>query len=257
MKLVAVISGFSIFGLLFTVSGSLAQVNSQDREDEPTIVISGQRTKKEKEYSKVYPKLERKLTGAAEFAPKRGLKEEMLQTLGQPMFMDLGGKPKTGAEFLGDLVCKSSAIVLGYRNGRTAHLTEDESWVYTEYDFVVKDVLKDNPVSPIDNGGTIQVTRSGGLISYSDQVIRVRGPFTVQLKKNKIYLLFLHYVPGANGYSAADFQGDFVQTGNRFAPLSNYGVPRGVNELLDSQTLLNSIKKSVSIGCNETSEGKN
>jgi hypothetical protein len=132
------------------------------------------------------------------------------------MFIGEPGVPTIGfeenvimAEVLKDLSCDADAVVIGYSTQKAAHMLDDESFVYTEYEFLVTDVLKNNYLSPIENKKTISVTRPGGLIKLDNQLIRVEDrsykPF--ELKKN--YLIFLKYVPSAGGYLASSVEGDF------------------------------------------------
>jgi sortase (surface protein transpeptidase) len=141
---------------------------TKPQQEEATVVQRGQLTEKEREYSKEYKKMYSyrkgyKLSQLAEAAKRNGNRQEVGVSIGEPSIPTVGTafpvtEKLTGKEFLGNLSCSADAVVLGSVSSKTAHLTEDETFVYTEYEFSVKEVLKNNSASFID-GNTIQITR--------------------------------------------------------------------------------------------------
>jgi hypothetical protein len=103
---------------------------------------------------------------------------------------------------------------------------------------------------PIEINDAIQVTRPGGLIKLDNQVIRVEDKSYAALGLQSRYLLFLRYIPSANGYMVSDVKGDFILEKKSFKTLSRLGVPKELENSVDSQTLLREVHNSVSVGCN-------
>jgi hypothetical protein len=238
-------------GIFFFSPSTQGQKKSND---EPTVVQKGQVTEKERAYSKEYKKLyfyrdDRKLTETVQLSKSRGNTQEvgvMIGLLDTVMVDDVPFPTKT--EFLQDLSCGADAVVLGSVKSKSAHMTEDETFVFTEYEFSIKDVLKDNAASPIKVKEGIHVTRPGGLISLDGQVIRANDLSYEPLQPGKEYLLFLRFVPAANGYFVSSPDGDFALTDRLVRTLSKTALPDGLADI-DSQTLLNEVRKSVSLGC--------
>lgn len=204
-------TGIVIFGYFFTTNS----INGQKEEkDEPTLVQKGQVTEKEREYSKEYKKMYsyrkgRKLSELSELGKRRGYTQEAGISIGLPLVPTIGNSSVvTASEFLRNLSCDADAVVVGVVMGKKAHLTEDETFVYTEYDFSVEDILKNNSTSAIAVNGDIQITRPGGLIKLENQVIRVEDKSYPPLEIKKKYLLFLKFIPSANGYIVSDAKGD-------------------------------------------------
>lgn len=169
--LVCFILGVGLYILTCLTSGQ-----SERQMDEPTVVQLGQVTEKQREYSKEYKKLYsdfkgRKLSEVSARAKVKGSKGEVGVFIGIPTFPKFGPE-RTATEFVADLSCQAEVVVRGLPQRKTAYPTEDETFVYTEYDFLVKEVLRNN-ASPIDINDTVQITRPGGLIKLGDQVIRV------------------------------------------------------------------------------------
>lgn len=244
----------TVFGIFFAIPTTQGQ---KEQKEEPTTVRKGHTTEREREYSKEYKKLypdreEYKLTRISELGKLKGNGKEAGVSIGIPSIPTLNKTPMiTISEFLSSLSCRADAVVVGTVKGKTAHLTEDETFVYTEYEFLIKDILKNNPISPIKFNENIQITRPGGLIKLDDQVIRVEDKSYEPLSINKEYLLFLRFVQSANGYLVADVKGDFVLENNSFKKLSRFALPKELESDNDSQKLLSNVRNSLSIGCGQ------
>src|SRR5207253_2143463 len=79
----------------------------------------------------------------------------------------------TSTQYLKILSCKADAVVIGQIKNKTAHMTDDEEYIYSEYPLMVAEVLKNNPSAPIQVEKVIEVTRPGGIIELDGRRIRV------------------------------------------------------------------------------------
>ena len=242
----------------FTVFLATPSTQGQkEKNEEATIVQKGRSTEKEKEFSKEYRKnypdqKANKLSELSKTGNLNGWDKEIGMFLGEPSVPTIGfGENITATDSLKDLSCAADAVVIGSPTQKAAHMLDDESFVYTEYDFQVTDVLKNNYLSPIESQKSISVTRPGGLIKLDNQLIRVEDrsykPF--ELKKN--YIIFLKYVPSAGGYVASSVEGDFLLEGNSFKKHSTRGLPKELEAGEDKQTIISIIKKTVEMGCGQ------
>jgi hypothetical protein len=261
----------TIVGIILTAATILFAITTyrqqaQDKvtpqNDEATVVYKGQITEKQRHYSKEYKTLYsyrkgNKLTELSESGKRRGNRKEIGVSLGIPLIPTVGGSVITGSEFVNNLACKANAVVIGSVKSKIAHLTEDETFVYTEYEFSVSDVLKNNSASPVEINKTIQITRPGGLIKLDDQIIRVVDQLYEQLETNKEYLLFLNFIPDANGYVVSSAEGDFVLANGSFRTLSKLRVPEELMNENKSLRLINSLRNSTQFDCNKKSIGGN
>ncbi len=195
-----------VFGIFFATPSSQGQ---KQQKDEPTVVQKGRVTDKDRAFSKEYKKL---------YGFREGEKlTELKQEGGIGITIGVGSRPNstdsfvtTENQFLEKLSCEADAIVVGKVNKKQSHLSVDETFVYTSYDFQIKRVIKDNSVSPIDVNNTITVTRPGGFIKIDEQEIQFDDASYKSLELNKEYLLFLKFVPEANGYKVFNSQSDFA-----------------------------------------------
>jgi hypothetical protein len=245
--------------VVFGIFSATRSTNGQkEQDDEVTVVKRGQVTEKERAYSKEYKKLYPDYEGG-----KLSERRKEIRNLGVSLDgdIDIAQDPNapviTAAEFLQSLSCKADVIVVGHVKSKAAHLTEDETLVYTEYEFSVQDILKNNSTSPIEVNNIIQITRPGGVIKLDNRRIQVVDPTYIPLQKNKEYLLFLRFVPSANGYVVASPKGDFVLEGKSFRKLSRLPTPELGENNDESQSLLNDVRSSVSAGCPQDLSGGN
>lgn len=261
--LIAAIALFAITSFRQEAQSSKPQ---QDQE-EATVVKKGQVTEKERAYSQEYKKMYSyrkgyKLSELSDAAKRNGNKQEVGVSINEPNIPIVGTPFPTSAKitannFLDNLSCKADAVVLGSVSSKTAHLTEDETFIYTEYEFLVKDVLKNNPGFLIDVNNHIQVTRPGGLIKLDNQLIRAEDKSYEPLQLKKEYLLFLRFVPNATGYIVSDIKGDFVLENKSFKPLRKTIFSEKLENINDSQTFLGNVRSAISDGCSEQIKGGN
>lgn len=257
LTVILLILTIGIFGFLLTGKKSQGQQSyPQDSNDEPTIVELGRpKSSKEKAYSKEFSNyLKIDLSDRIKLAKEQNLKGEILKTI-QPT-LNQGFLQFPAPKFLQFLTCISDAIVFGSPTSKTACLTEEENWVYTEYNFSIKEILKQNPNSPLEINENIQIIRSGGLIKLDGYVFRFENTAIQQLERNKHYLLFLKYVPEANGYTANNSLSDFILEGNRFISLSKASLPEKIRMENDYQTIFNDVRSSVKRSCDFDSNGE-
>lgn len=245
--------------LLFINTTQGQQSRQQDSEDVPTVVTRGKFTEKEKKYSeeykKLYPDRTEKLGEVVRYAKERKSQGEVTVSLGIPMFPTVGLQP-SAREVLRNLSCEADAVVLGSVENKESHLTEDETWIYTEYDFSVDEIIKDNLALSIVLNDKIKITRPGGLIKLDNQVVRVQDSLYEQLKKNKKYLLFLKFVPSTQGYLVSNVKGDFVLEGKRLKSLSQANIPNDLRSTDDYQFVLNNIRNFTLEDCSQKLNGE-
>jgi hypothetical protein len=256
-----------VIGLFAIISFRQEAQTTKPQQEEATVVQKGQITEKEHEYSKEYKKLYSyrngyKLSELSAAAKRNGNGEEVGVSIGEPSIPTVGTSfPVKGSsaskQFLEKISCKADAVVLGTVSGKTAHLTEDETFVYTQYQFSVKQVLKNNSDSFIDENTSLEVTRPGGLIKLDNQLIRVEDQSYKPLQNNKDYLLFLKFIPDVNGYMVSDISGDFVLENKSFKQLRKTIFSEELEKINDSQVFLDNIKIAVSDGCSQQIKGVN
>lgn len=131
-------------------------------------------------------------------------------------------QPDVPEDYFARFAQESDAIVRGRAIRKTSQITEDDSFLFTDYDVVVSEVFKNNATAPIDTGKTITVTYVGGKIVVDDVIIKAGGNAVALLPVNaQDVLLFLKFVPLTEGYQLAN-NGAFELSGISARPLGGY-----------------------------------
>lgn len=105
-------------------------------------------------------------------------------------------------------------IATGRPIQQLSHLTPSNKMIYTDYDFVVDQVVKNNAAAPVVPQAHIVVTRLGGVV----KVTTASGPTTIEmnldfypaLEAGTTYMMFLGYVRSSGGYQTGGINGTLV-----------------------------------------------
>ncbi|MGI8787263.1 MAG: hypothetical protein ACR2HG_05825 [Pyrinomonadaceae bacterium] len=247
-----------VFGIFFATPSTHGQKDQQvqkqqeEQKDEPTLVQKGKVTDEERVYSEIYEK---------EYDFFKGEKISQMRGTGRSVLIGsvpgfLNYLPPTAEKFFNKLACDADLIIKGTVESNSSHLTEDETFVYTEHKITVGEIIKNNENAPVEVGGEINVTRPGGVISLDGRIFHVTDESYDALKTKNQYLLFLKFVPAANGYKAFDSSSDFSLADNKFNKLTKGRVPKEL-DFADSETaLIQIIRNSKTLGCKNITGGK-
>lgn len=152
-------------------------------------------------------------------------------------------QPKLSIEAIwGKRICESDAVVIGKALRKTTHLTEDETFVYSEYDVVVGEIIKNNFSSTIQPNNVIQIARPGGNVRIEGRLVRFTVETFAPLQNGKDYLLFLKFVPEVNSYKSFYNGRDYLLEGKQ-AQRSKISVSKNsMNKYEDTNSLLNLVR---------------
>lgn len=187
----AKISLLVVLGIITLVGlGDLWLINSQ------SSVQAQEVTAKQKEHGKLY-KGYGGGTNLRELATKRAGDITIVET--PPIQFDFDGRPP----FLTAITCDADAVVIGVIKDRSqSQLTEDESFIFTDYGMVIEEIIKDNSAAPLQLSSVITVSRPGGEIKLNGKSVHAIDESFKPFEVNQQYALFLRFVPSTGGYRA-------------------------------------------------------
>lgn len=102
----------------------------------------------------------------------------------------------------GGFSCSSEAIVIGTVRSQSPHLTDDETLIFTDYEFQVEQVLKDTR-QKIARGEGLILTRPGGSLLLDGRSAIVVNFEIPPLHVRAAYLLFLNLVEETGAWRPA------------------------------------------------------
>lgn len=208
-----IILGISLILAIMLVTFVALKQQAQTQDDVTVIQPGRQITEKEKAYDRAYGRSGHRKSKKLSQARIPGDFDVMLNA-----YIDSTSPTLAKGQIIEKRVCNADAVIIGRAGNKTTHLNEDETLVYSEYDIIVQEIIKNNASSPIQVNNVIQVTRPSGNIRFNGRLIRfIDGKHTPLLGGN-YYLLFLKYAPEANGYIPPDEGNDYLLNGNRATP---------------------------------------
>jgi hypothetical protein len=122
------------------------------------------------------------------------------------------------ASYFRRLVQVSDAVIRGKVTNKVSNITEDEMFLFTDYDVQVEEVFKDATNTVSQAGGTITVTCAGGKVLIDDVIVTTSGNAVAMLPNDHEILLFLTRIPGTSDFklvrldAAFDIDGQSAQS---------------------------------------------
>jgi len=153
------------------------------------------------------------------------------------------GQPSTAEEYFSEMAKESDAIIRGSAINKASQITEDDLFLFTDYDVVVSGILKNNAANPLNINTTITLTCVGGKIVVDDVVFKAGGNDYALLPMNASDdLLFLKFIPETGEYKLARTGAAFELNGTSVRPLSDL-MPLSSGTFKDEALFLKMVRK--------------
>lgn len=166
------------------------------------------------------------------------------QVTGISMVIGLGPVLKDSVspkDYFGNLVTKSDAVIRGRVIKKVAQITEDDTFVFTDYEVVIMEVFKNNAASPTEMGNTITVTRPGGKVLVGKTIVIAQDEYFLPLpESSREVVLFLKYLPETGTYQTEQGMGSYELVDNILHPLTRASFPPGA--IVDSLSFIQTIR---------------
>jgi hypothetical protein len=153
-------------------------------------------------------------------------------------------------EVLTYLKCNANSVIIGRVISKSSNLIGTGTFVFTDYEVTIEDVLKDNSDSPLSVGSNITITRLGGTISLNGHIVRAIDETSAPLTIGNNYLFYLKYVPTTGAYRplahpAFDdtfhlLNSEVSQVSNKKSPFGWHDKANAISFLTEARNVLNS-----------------
>lgn len=232
-------------------SVNLVSQGQKKSKEEPTLVIKDVISPKQKVHSELFDNHRgvAKLTDLIKqdsSNPDQELKITILP--GLPELSPPHALPAVDA-WLNKLAATSDAIVIGSVINKASQLTKNETFVFTDYDLSVEEVLKDR-TSTIQPQSVITVTRPGGKVLLEGRIIDARDKSFKPIVIGGHFLLFLRLIPKTGSYQALNNKSSFELVNNKVRPLSD--APDAQDLGGDLEPFLSEIRAAIAAARQET-----
>jgi hypothetical protein len=199
-----------------------------------TPVQQGQMTDKQRIHGRLYSNYNRRMfKPISEFVAQGNTAKRKDRILGVDLLIGMVSLPtepesETPNVYFGGLARSSDAVVRGAVLSKVSQITEDDWFVFTDYDFEVREVLKNTSKASLESGSAITVTRPGGKIVEDGVIIKVTDQAFAPLPMNRDIVLFLRLVEETGAYRATSDTGAFELGRSSVRALTGEHFPPGV-----------------------------
>ncbi len=219
----------------------LRQQQTERARADATLIQDGVTDPRQKEHAKRYKgyKSGKKLRDLTTTVGDVMLRREVGTQGGDP-----NETPFNFQTFLQEMAGDADAVVLCTVKNKSSQLTEDEDYVFTDYDATVVEVLKDNAAAPIQTHNKIVVTRPGGTILLNGRIVEALDESFQPLRKKNQYLLFLRFIPATGSYEALNSKASFQLGDNKINKLTKENFSF---EDADVASFINEVRAAVAV----------
>ena len=174
-------------------------------------------------------------------ASYRGQRIVLVTSLMGRQFLE-SAEPPTTEDYFGRLAKDSDAIIRGRVTSKVSQITEDDSFLFTDYDVAVSEVLKGSESSPVSIGSKIVVTWAGGKIVIDDVIMKAGGNGDALLPVGEQdLLLFVKFIPETGAYKLTQGNAAFELSGVSVRPLAGL-LPLPSEIFKDQASFLKTVK---------------
>lgn len=245
------ILGF-IAGLTFLVGAGVGASKLQDKDKrqyqievaDATPIQLEALTEKQKVHARLFNRVGQLVGGqtlSQWIASYKGQKIVLTTAWLGRMFL-ASDQPQTPEEYFGKLANQSDAIIRGKVRTKSSHFTEDDLFLFTDYDVSVLEIIKDNRFNPIQLDTTVPVIGLGGKVIVDNVILKATGNYDAILPINgQDVLLFLKYIPETESYQFTMSNAAFELNGISARPLAGM-IPLSSDIFRDKRSFINTIK---------------
>lgn len=245
----------TLFVLMSAAAGLTFGGHAQDstggrRQAEEATPVSGPPSERQREHGRLFNVAapgRKKLRELAQEAPGGAeISVGILPPQAQLPYYPAGQAPPPAPDPLREMAGGADAIVVGTVRQKTSQLTADETFVFTDYELAVEDVLKDNPAAHVEPGCSITVARPGGKILLDGRVVTASDSLYKPLGVGGRYILFLRFIPATGAYRPFTDKGSFEVSGGRVSTLTEGALSSTFRAGREASALLDEIRAAVS-----------
>jgi len=173
-------------------------------------------------------------------AANKTIPEMMAEAPGDPItfviyvgFYRLPNRDTSPRAFVSDLSKNANAVIRGTVVAKTSQVTEDATFIFTDYTVRVTEVLKNDGASHIRRGGAITVTRPGGRVILNGVIVSAIDESAPLLNANgSEVVLFLKYLRVSRSYAQSADLGTYAVDRGRLKPITGRTLPPKVSDSL-------------------------
>jgi len=237
----------SVATVFAAMRGQSRKGTTSNKKEDATPIQEGVMTERQKQHSKLYQR-----SGGRNL---RNIGKSLVIVIPPPFIEPDDEKtPPTIEELLQRITCNADAVVVGTVTNKTSQLTEDGSFVFTDYDMQVEEIIKNTAQTSIQPSDNIVITRSGGAVQFNGKVIRAIDKSSQPLETGSRYLLSLQRIASSDDYRTLNTESSFELDQNHVRRLTTKHLPYPFPYESDANSFLAHIRARANL-CDSKSKG--
>ncbi|HVF89428.1 MAG TPA: hypothetical protein VNH22_05125 [Blastocatellia bacterium] len=224
-------------------NGSTGAQDKSSSHEKATLIDTNKISEKQRRHSKLYKDYSSGLPSIPDQI-KSGAPKVCIQShtmILYPTELDFRG-------VLTELACGADAAVIVKVENKSSQFTDSKDFLFTDYEVMPEEILKNNPNGPIASNSTLTITRPGGFAKYKGVPVEARDDAFPPLKVGDKYLLFLRYIPESGSYQAVSSIASF-EIGDKKATKLTKGNFRVAGEVNDLDAFLTEVRAAINSPC--------
>ena len=246
----------TLVGLAFTFGTSemAPQQNRLERSikekaGKATSIQEGVMTEKQRQHSRIFKRFEIVTGGKKlrEITTKSG-DVYVVRMVGDVKIL----RPTSLNEYLSNLTCRASAVVMGTVISKTSQLIDEGTFTFTDYELNVTEILKNNPTAPIEPNGRLTYTSPGGAVELNGRTIGAVDYHSEPLQVGEQYLLYVNFIPDTGSYKGFSdaVNGDtFALRDGVITQLSKKALPLGTKRTTEATGFMAAVRATANQPC--------
>jgi hypothetical protein len=242
---------FIIIPVVATVSVLRGQgqnhATSKNKKEEATPIQPGVMTEKQKKHSKLFKGTHyEKGYKVTDLVDKKG-DVQLSGPINEVPRLKL-----SLADSLNKLACNSDLVVIGLTKSKASNIIETGTFLFTDYEITVEEVLKNGEPSPVRQGEGITVPRLGGVVALKGHTVKAIDEEVSPLEMGERYVCFLKYEPLAETYRSFGhpmFDDTFLLHGDEVLQISRKPLPLGWKKSVDAAGFMSELRNALIQPC--------
>ncbi|HEV2881216.1 MAG TPA: hypothetical protein VGX24_08085 [Pyrinomonadaceae bacterium] len=222
-----------------------------NKKEDATPIQEGVMTEKQRHHSKIFKSYGHVTKGKKlrDLVSEQG-DTEIVYNIGElPV-----NPPLAREQLLQILTCEVDVVVSGVVKEKASQLLDEGTFIFTDYQLVVEDVLKNAAGNSLGRGDEITIVRPGGTVNLKGHLVRAVDNRQEPLKVGEKYLVYLELIPETGAYrplSHPYLDDSFHLQDNKAEQVSQKPAPLGRRKKIDLDVFLAETNKVLHLPCHK------
>jgi hypothetical protein len=156
--------------------------------------------------------------------------------------------------YLAERACAADAIFIGTVTDKKSQLTDDETFVFSNYHVYIDTVIKNDSGTALSPSTTIGISQMGGEIQVHGHRVKAISEAAQPMEVGNRYLLFVSFLPEKNTFASNNLA--FILRGKDIIRLTTGGQSGLLGSGKDADTFISEVQAAAALPCKADGSGR-